>query len=94
MSNAKPDTKPDTKPVARDVKAERKEKATKKGMQGVARYFVETKAELKKIVWPTPKKVINNTGVVLFFMLVVGAFIWCLDALTSLGFNWVVTLIK
>lgn len=76
----------------KDVKLVKKEKEQKKTWEGIKRYFSETKAELKKIVWPTPKQVLNNTGVVLLFMLIVGAFIWALDALTSTGFKEIISL--
>lgn len=32
---------------------------------GIKRFFKDTKGEMKKIVWPTKKSVINNTGVVI-----------------------------
>ena len=75
---------------AKDDKAERRAKESKKRTQSISRYFRETWAELKKIVWPTPKQTLNNTLVVLFFMLVLGAFIWGLDTLTTLAFTTLV----
>lgn len=65
-----------------DVKI-KKENTAKKMSGGVKRFFIETKSELKKIVWPTSKQVVNNTIIVLITILVVGVFIWGLDALTS-----------
>jgi len=64
------------------VKA-KKENVAKKQFEGLKRFFIETRSELKKIVWPTPKQVVNNTVIVLITILIVGAFIWGLDALTS-----------
>ncbi len=46
-------------------------------------WFVDMKAELKRVVWPSFKKVRQNTLVVLIFVLVVGAVIWILDWLFS-----------
>ncbi len=46
-------------------------------------WFIDMKAELKRVVWPSFKKVRQNTLVVLIFVLVVGAVIWILDALFS-----------
>ncbi len=43
------------------------------------RWFREMKSELKKIVWPAPKKSIKDTGTVLLFSLIVGACIWIFD---------------
>jgi preprotein translocase subunit SecE len=67
--------------------AVKKEKDGKKRIEGLKRFLTETRAELKKIVWPTPKQVLNNTLVVLVAILVIGAFIWCIDALSSLGLS-------
>jgi preprotein translocase subunit SecE len=46
-------------------------------------WFKEMKAELKRVVWPSFKKVRQNTLVVIIFVLVVGAVIWVLDWLFS-----------
>ncbi|MDR0325565.1 MAG: preprotein translocase subunit SecE [Oscillospiraceae bacterium] len=46
----------------------------------IARWFRETKSELKKVVWPTRKQLANNTAIVLVSVIVVGAVISALDA--------------
>ena len=43
------------------------------------RWFREMKSELKKVVWPAPKKTLRDTGTVLLFSLIVGACIWVFD---------------
>ncbi len=48
-------------------------------------WFIDMKAELKRVVWPSFKKVRQNTLIVLIFVLVVGAVIWVLDWLFSGG---------
>jgi len=48
-------------------------------------WFVDMKAELKRVVWPSFKKVKQSTTVVLLFVLVVGAVIWVLDWLFTSG---------
>ncbi len=48
-------------------------------------WFIDMKAELKRVVWPSFKKVRQNTLIVLIFVLVVGAVIWVLDWLFSSG---------
>lgn len=50
----------------------------KKG--GFKKYFRDLKSEIKKVVWPTRKQVINNTGVVLTVMAVFGLFLAGVDA--------------
>ncbi len=51
----------------------------------IKNWFVDMKAELKRVVWPSFKKVRQNTFIVLIFVLVVGAVIWVLDWLFSGG---------
>ncbi len=48
-------------------------------------WFVDMKAEFKRVVWPSFKKIRSNTLIVLIFVLVVGAIIWILDALFGWG---------
>ena len=54
-----------------------------KRVAGLKRYFIETKAEFRKIVWPAPKQVLNNTVVVLAMIVFVGAIIWILDTAST-----------
>ena len=56
----------------------------------VGRYFRDLKSEFKKIVWPTRKQTVNNTLVVLACCLVLGVFIWVLDAIFGFGFQTLV----
>lgn len=43
-------------------------------------FFVDCKIELKKIVWPTQKTVLKNTGIVLMMIFIMGVFVALLDA--------------
>ena len=65
----------------KDTKNAMPEKKKKKpgffGRNG--KFFRESRSELKKVVWPTPKQVLNNTGVVLAMIVVIGAFVGALD---------------
>jgi preprotein translocase subunit SecE len=49
-----------------------------------SRFFREMKAESKKVVWPSKKQIINNTGIVLGVMAVVGGGIWIVDWIFAL----------
>ena len=51
----------------------------KKEKKSRGRWFREMKSELKKVVWPAPKKTLKDTGTVLLFSLLVGACIWVFD---------------
>ena len=49
----------------------------------IKQWFKETKAELKKVQWPTWKQTMNNTVIVLVFCVVVGLCIFVFDKLAG-----------
>lgn len=53
--------------------------------QGIAKFFRDVKAEIKKIIWPTPKRIAKDTAIVLVSVLIVGVFIWILSFLFHQG---------
>lgn len=70
---------------AKDVKKDaNKENFFKRFVKKIGKSFRDMKGEVKKVVWPTKKQIINNTVVVLIAMVVIGAFIWGLDAILGL----------
>ena len=48
--------------------------------KGFTGFFKNIFLELKKVTWPTKKKVLANTVSVLLFCAIVGAIIWLADA--------------
>jgi preprotein translocase subunit SecE len=58
--------------------------AAKRPRRTPAKYFRDAKAEFKKVTWPSPKQVVNNTGVVLTAIIVTAAAIFGLDWVFSL----------
>ncbi|NLT14616.1 MAG: preprotein translocase subunit SecE [Clostridiales bacterium] len=67
-----PDVKvPETKSKGKKEKKKRKNRLTK--------WFREMKSELKKVVWPTPKQILNNTVIVLVIVVISSAVIWVVD---------------
>ena len=50
-----------------------------KGRNRFARWFREMRSELKKVVWPTPKQIMNNTFVALSVMTTAAIVIWGID---------------
>ena len=58
----------------------KKQVATQKKKGGLRRWFKELRSEMKKVVWPTKKKVINNTGIVLGLMTITGLFLFAVDS--------------
>ena len=53
--------------------------AEEKKRKDRGRWFREMRSELKKVVWPAPRKTLKDTGTVLLFSLIVGACIWIFD---------------
>jgi len=57
----------------------------------ISRSVKDMRGELKRVVWPTKNQVVNNTIVVLGFMLisalVIGGFDFCLSLLRQLFFG-------
>ena len=45
----------------------------------LARVLREMRSELKKVVWPTPKQLVNNSIVVVVMVIIVGSFIAAFD---------------
>ena len=50
-----------------------------KGSNRFAKWFREMRSELKKVVWPTPKQIVNNTLISLSVMAVSAIVIWAID---------------
>lgn len=50
-----------------------------------AKWFREMKSELKKVVWPSGKQLVNNTLVVLVSVLIVGVVVYLFDQLAGGG---------
>jgi preprotein translocase SecE subunit len=42
-------------------------------------FFKDFKAELKKVIWPTPKQVVNNTVAVIVIVVITAALVFVLD---------------
>lgn len=54
----------------------------------IASYAKATKSEVKKVSWPTRKQLINNTGIVIVCIAVVGVAIFVLDTVFGFGFSF------
>ena len=59
----------------------------KKFFGKIGKFFKDLKSELKKVIWPTPSQLVNNTIIVLIFILVIGVCVWLLDALFAWGLS-------
>ncbi len=52
------------------------------------RFFKDIRTELKKVIWPTRKQLINSTVSVLLICLLIGAVIWVSDAVLGILIDW------
>ena len=78
------------KDVAEKAAAKTKKPEKKNGFfKRMTRFFKDLKGELKKIVWPSKKQVVNNTLVVLAVVIVLGVFVAALDTVLSLIVHFV-----
>ena len=68
--------------MAKDANKTKKEKKVKDKS-----FFKELRAELKKVVWPTPKRLVNNTAVVIAMILITTAIVFCLDVVFDHGYQ-------
>ena len=64
-----------------------------KGSNRIIKWFREMRSELKKVVWPTPKQIVNNTFVALTVMACAAILIWALDEIASRIFMTIITYI-
>lgn len=55
-------------------------------------FFRDYKSEAKKIVWPTLRDVLKNTGIVLIMCLLIGALIWLVDLGLGTLLDWILGL--
>lgn len=65
------------------------EASNKPGFLSKAKKFLkETKAELKKVTWPSKEQLLHNTGVILVFIVIFTVILSVLDFGFSQLFSW------
>lgn len=70
----------------KEKKAQEKADGTYKGIFArMALFFRQMVAELRKVIWPTRKELINYTWIVLVFVVIMGAYIGVLDFIFTKG---------
>ena len=74
------------------AETEKKVSGLKTFSRGVVRWFREMRSELKKVVWPTWKQVLNNSWVVIVMVLIVGVIIGVFDFLAGQGISALISL--
>ncbi len=56
-----------------------KEAKNKKETKNKKSFFKDFKAELKKVIWPTPKQLVNSTIAVVVIVIITAAIVFVLD---------------
>ena len=69
---------------AKAVIAVKKDDAKPGFFKRVGKWFREMKSELKKVIWPTPKTLSNNTLIALGMMVISAVVIWGFDELAQM----------
>lgn len=59
--------------------AKKETKTSKENSKNKKSFFKSFKAELKKVIWPTPKQLLNNTVAVVTIVLITAAIVFVLD---------------
>ena len=85
-------------------KSDKTEKSAKSGKKAAAKpasktnkvlkYFKDLRSESKKVVWPSRKTVVTNTGVVLVTMVVTGLGVFGMDSLFAYLFKLMLEMVK
>ena len=67
---------------------------TNKDVKNNKHFFKDFKAELKKVIWPTPKQVVNNTIAVITIVIIASVIVFALDSIFNLVNEKGITVIK
>jgi len=71
-----------------------KKEVTKNEKKENKRFFKDFKAELKKVIWPTPKQLVNSTVAVIVIVLITAAVVFALDSVFKLANDFGVDRLK
>ena len=69
---------------AKPVTAVKKADVKPNVFQRVAKWFREMRSELKKVIWPSRKTLLNNTAISVGVMLASAVALWCFDELAQM----------
>ena len=75
-----------------DAKNQEKGNFFQKTGQRISKWFREMRSELKKVVWPSRKQIINNTIVVLVLVVVAAVVVWAFDQLAAQGIHALISI--
>ena len=84
--------KKSTAPVKATTTAVKKEESKPGFFKRIGKWFREMKSELKKVIWPTGKQLLNNTLIALGMMVASAIIIWGFDEIAQLLVRALLTL--
>ena len=77
--------------MAKESKNKEKKVKTSKTSKGKSGFVKDTKAELKKVIWPNSKQLFNNTFAVITIVIIIGIIVFlldvCFDKINSYGID-------
>ena len=73
-------------------------KESKKEKKDKNHFLKDVKAEMKKVIWPTKKQLINNTVAVIAIVLIIGIIVFlldfCFEKINSFGIDKIKTIVQ
>ena len=75
------------------AKQGRKGKQKKKQPNRIVRFFRDARAEIRRVIWPTPQETRNLTLVVIVLSVVLGLLMWGFDWIFSEGYRLLASLL-
>ena len=69
-----------------------KKKKKAKGSSKIGKWFREMRSELKKVVWPSRKQIINNSLVAIVVIVIFAVVVWGFDQLANQAINALISL--
>ena len=76
----------------KNVTAVKKEEKKLGLFKRIGKWFREMRSELKKVVWPTKKQLVNNTAVALVVMAASAVLLWAFDWVASAAVQAIIRL--
>ena len=80
------------KVVKSEAAAKPAKEKKKKRKNPITKWFRELRSELKKVVWPSRKQIINNTLVALVLIVASAIVVWAFDQLAAQGINALISI--
>ena len=70
--------------------AKENKKIKKEGKEKKGNFFKDSRAELKKVTWPTAKQLAQKTAIVVALVLVISFIVFVLDTVFDKGYEFIV----